>query len=609
MTKKIDDYIKSLLKLLPNKPGVYQYFDSDGVIIYVGKAKNLRKRVSSYFTKSHTSARTRILVRKIVDIKHIVVETETDALLLENNLIKKYQPRYNVMLKDDKSYPWIVVKNESFPRVFYTRNVIKDGSKYYGPFTSVHLVRTIIDLFKQLYLLRTCKLNLSKQNIENKKYKVCLEYHIGNCLAPCIAAQDENDYNENIRQVHNILKGKINVVIDVLKQKMLLHAENYEYEKAQIYKEKLLLLENYQSKSTIVNASINDVDVYSIIDDENYAYVNYLKLVNGSIIQVHTIEIKKKLSESKEDLLAISIVSIRQKFYSASREIIVPFIPDYQIDDVKYVVPVKGDKKKLLELSEKNVKFYRLEKLKHIENTDPQKHTNRILNTLKKDLHLHDLPVHIECFDNSNIQGTNPVAACVVFKNARPSTKDYRHYNIKTVEGPDDFASMQEVVYRRYKRLLDENKNLPQLIIIDGGKGQLSSAVTSLDNLNLRGKIAIIGIAKRLEEIYFPDDSVPLYLDKNSESLKVIQHARNEAHRFGITFHRNKRSKNFINSELDNVKGIGTKTIELLFSEFGSLKKIKKAAQNNELQKLIGNSKAEIISNYFFKVSKKHLKL
>lgn len=604
MTKKIDDYIKSLLKLLPNKPGVYQYFDSDGVIIYVGKAKNLRKRVSSYFTKSHTSARTRILVRKIVDIKHIVVETETDALLLENNLIKKYQPRYNVMLKDDKSYPWIVVKNESFPRVFYTRNVIKDGSKYYGPFTSVHLVRTIIDLFKQLYLLRTCKLNLSKQNIENKKYKVCLEYHIGNCLAPCIAAQDENDYNENIRQVHNILKGKINVVIDVLKQKMLLHAENYEYEKAQIYKEKLLLLENYQSKSTIVNASINDVDVYSIIDDENYAYVNYLKLVNGSIIQVHTIEIKKKLSESKEDLLAISIVSIRQKFYSASREIIVPFIPDYQIDDVKYVVPVKGDKKKLLELSEKNVKFYRLEKLKHIENTDPQKHTNRILNTLKKDLHLHDLPVHIECFDNSNIQGTNPVAACVVFKNARPSTKDYRHYNIKTVEGPDDFASMQEVVYRRYKRLLDENKNLPQLIIIDGGKGQLSSAVTSLDNLNLRGKIAIIGIAKRLEEIYFPDDSVPLYLNKNSESLKVIQHARNEAHRFGITFHRNKRSKNFINSELDNVKGIGTKTIELLFSEFGSLKKIKKAAQNNELQKLIGNSKAEIISNYFFKVSK-----
>ncbi len=599
MSKAINQHIQSLLKVLPNKPGVYLYYDSNATVIYVGKAKNLKKRVSSYFTKSHYTAKTRILVRKITDIKHIVVETETDALLLENNLIKKYQPRYNVLLKDDKSYPWIVVKNESFPRVFYTRNVVKDGSKYYGPFTSVYLVRTILELFKQLYLLRTCNLNLSESNIKKGKYKVCLEYHIGNCLAPCVGKQEESDYNENINQIHNILKGKIGSVINVIKQKMLAYASKYEFEKAQIFKEKLDLLENYQSKSTVINASISDIDVYSIIDDDKYAYVNYLKLVNGAIIQVHTVEIKKKLNETKEELLPMAIFSIRDKYHSESKEIIVPFKCDYQFNNVKFVVPKRGDKKKLLDLSEKNVKLFRLEKLKHIENTDPNRHANRILNKLQSDLRLTELPVHIECFDNSNIQGTNPVAACVVFKNAKPSSKDYRHFKIKTVVGPDDFASMEEVVYRRYKRLLDENKTLPQLIVIDGGKGQLNSAVKSLEKLNLRGKIAIIGIAKRLEEIYFPQDSVPIYLDKNSESLKLIQNLRNEAHRFGITFHRNLRSQNFAGSELDNIKGIGEKTIELLLSKFKTISKIKQAAQQNKLAGVIGSAKEKLIINYF----------
>jgi len=598
MSKSIETYLQSLVKVLPNKPGVYQYYDKDGVIIYVGKAKDLRKRVSSYFVKNQDSAKTRILVRRIVDIKHIVVETETDALLLENNLIKKYQPRYNVMLKDDKSYPWIVVKKEAFPRVFYTRNVIKDGSKYYGPFTSVTLVRTIIDLFKQIYLLRTCKLNLSRDNIAKGKFKVCLEYHIGNCLGPCVGEQSEEDYNEGIEHIHHILKGNIGSVIQILKERMNNYAEDFEFEKAQNVKERLSLLENYQSKSTVVNATISDVDVYSIVDDENFAYINFLKVVNGAIIQVHTIEIKKKLNEIKEELLPLGIVSIREKFFSVSKEIIVPFHIDYQIDNVKFLVPIRGDKKKLLELSEKNVKFYRLEKLKHIENVDPQKHTKRILNTLKTDLRLQELPVHIECFDNSNIQGSYPVAACVVFRNAKPAAKEYRHFNIKTVDGPDDFASMEEVIYRRYKRMLDEKKDLPQLIVIDGGKGQLSSAVKSLDELGLRGKIGIIGIAKKLEEIYFPGDSIPIYLDKNSESLKVIQHARNEAHRFGITFHRNKRSKDFITSDLDQIKGIGEKTREILFSEFGSIKKMKEA-DFKKLEQKIGTSKAGIIVNFF----------
>ncbi len=598
MSENSSNQFDAIIRVLPDRPGVYEFFNKEGVIIYVGKAKNLKKRVSSYFVKTHDSAKTRILVRSIVDIKHIVVETETDALLLENNLIKKYQPRYNVLLKDDKTYPWICIKNEPFPRVFYTRNMIKDGSKYYGPFTSVLMVRTILDLFKQIYMLRSCKLNLTRQNIENKKFKVCLEYHIGNCKGPCINGQSAADYDESIEHIHYILKGNIGQVIQMLKTKMNLSAELFKYEEAHILKEKLALLEGFKSKSTIVNPDITDVDVYSILDDENFAYINFLKVVNGSIIQVHTIELKKILNETKEELLPLGIVAIREKFHSVSKEIIVPFALDYQINLVKFTIPQIGDKKKLLELSEKNVKFYRLDKLKQIENVDPLKHTKRILKTLQDDLRLKELPVHIECFDNSNIQGTNPVAACVVFRNAKPSKKDYRHFNIKTVEGPNDFASMEEIIYRRYKRLLDEEKDLPQLIIIDGGKGQLSAALSSIDKLGLRGRISIIGIAKRLEEIYFPGDSVPLYLDKNSESLKVIQQARNEAHRFGITFHRDKRSKDFLKSELSEIDGVGEKTIEVLFSSFGSIKKIKNA-DLDQLKNLIGDAKAKLVLDFF----------
>jgi len=600
MSEQIKNKLKIQVKLLPENPGVYQYFDKNNEIIYVGKAKNLKKRVSSYFYKTHDSAKTRILVRKIYEIKHIVVDTETDALLLENNLIKKYQPRYNVLLKDDKSYPWICIKKEEFPRVFYTRNIIKDGSDYFGPYTSTYLVKLMIKTFKEVYKLRTCKYKLSNENIASKKFKVCLEYHIGNCKAPCISEQGIEEYNAGIKNIKNILKGNIHSVISLLKNKMFEFADNYEFEKANEVKQNLVLLENYESKSTIVNPKIKDIDVFSIKNDDSFAYVNYLKVVNGSIIQVNTIEIKKKIDETKEDLLSIGIIEIRNKFYSQSKEILVPFELDYELDGVKFIVPQIGDKKKLLELSEKNVKYYSLEKLKHKENIDPKKHTNRILKTIQKDLHLQSLPSHIECFDNSNIQGAYPVAACVVFKDAKPAKKEYRHFNIKTVEGIDDFASMKEIVYRRYKRLLDEKKDLPQLIIVDGGKGQLSSAVESLDELNLRGKISIIGIAKRLEEIYFPDDSVPLYLDKNSESLKIIQQARNEAHRFGITFHRDKRSKGMLVSELDKIDGVGEKTKLKLIENFKSIEKIKNASFD-DLKKIVNSAKAKIILEFYKK--------
>jgi len=592
--------IKQKIKVIPDKPGVYQFFDNYDVIIYVGKAKNLKKRVSSYFSKNHDHGKTRILVSKIRDVKHIVVETEMDALLLENNLIKKYQPRYNVMLKDDKTYPYICIKNERFPRVFLTRNINQDGSKYFGPYTSVRMARVILDMFKQLYQLRTCNYNLSEENIVKNKFKVCLEYHIYNCKGSCVGKQSVEEYNENIEHIAKILKGDIQKVILALKKNMNVFSDNFEFENAQNIKDKLELLDNYRSKSTIVNSSINNVDVYSITDDEKYAYVNFMKIVNGSIIQVHTMEMKKKLDENKSDLLMLSIVNIRQKFNSLSTEIIVPFKPENSIEGVKYYVPKIGDKKKLLDLSERNVKYYRLEKNKQRANIDPERHTKRILNGIKEDLHLLELPKQIECFDNSNFQGSFPVAACVVFKNAKPATKEYRHYNVKTVTGPDDFASMEEIIYRRYKRLIDEKKNLPQLIIIDGGKGQLSASVKSLEKLNMRGKISIIGIAKKLEEIFFPGDTVPLYLDKNSETLKVIQHARNEAHRFGITFHRNKRSAAFLNSEFEEINGIGKKTIELLFSHFKSFEKIKNS-DPEELKKIIGASKANIILNYFWK--------
>ncbi len=598
MNKKRLEQLKSIAISLPDKPGVYQFYNSENKIIYVGKAKNLKKRVSSYFLKNYDSGKTKILISKINNIKYIVVNSEQDALLLENNLIKKYQPRYNVMMKDDKSFPWICIKNENFPRVFYTRKHIKDGSLYFGPYTSIKMVKVILDFFKQLYKLRTCNYNLSQKNIKQNKFKVCLEYHIGNCKAPCVEKQNEDEYNKAIDEIKNILKGNIYNVTKYLKNLMQKYADKYKFEEANKIKEKIKILENYQSKSTIVNPSINNVDVFSIIDDEKSAYVNFLKVVNGAIIQVHTLEMKKKLDETKEELLPMAITEIRQKLSIDSKEIILPFYPDIKLDYTKIIVPKRGDKKKLLELSERNVKYYRLEKIKQFERINPQKRYDRILNTIKKDLHLNNLPVHIEGFDNSNIQGTNAVASCVVFKNAKPFKKEYRKFNIKTVTGPNDFASMEEIVYRRYKRLIDENKSLPQLIVIDGGKGQLNAAIKSIKKLNLYGKIAIIGIAKRLEEIYFPEDPTPVYLDKNSESLKIIQQIRNEAHRFGITFHRDKRSKSMVKSELDEIKGIGEKTKQKLLEKFKSISKIKQA-DFNELEEIIGKAKAKLLLGYF----------
>ncbi len=538
------------------------------------------------------------MVRQIADIKTIIVETEIEALLLENNLIKKYQPKYNVMLKDDKTYPWICIKNERFPRVFSTRNIVKDGSEYFGPYASVRMMNTILELIRKLYPLRTCNYNLSQENIDNDKFKVCLEYHIGNCKAPCVGKQTEDDYSEAIQNIKAIIKGNIHGVIKYLKQLMKQYADELVFEKAQLIKEKIQLLENYQSKSVVVSPTINDVDVFSIISDEKYAYVNYLKVINGAIIQGHTIELKKKLEETDDELLQIGIVELRSRFNSESKEVIVPFTPELQDENMKFLVPQRGDKKQLLELSERNAKYYRLERKKQQANVNPTKHADRVLEKLQKDLRMNEKPVHIECFDNSNIQGTNPVAACVVFKDAKPSKKDYRHFNIKTVEGPDDFASMTEVVYRRYKRLMDDKQPLPQLIVIDGGKGQLGAALKSLDQLGLRGKITIIGIAKRLEEIYFPNDSVPLYLNKTSESLKLIQYLRDEAHRFGITHHRNKRSKAAIKSELAEIESIGYKTAQQLLWKFKSVANIKKASLQ-ELEQVISKKRAKVVYDYF----------
>ena len=585
------------LKTLPDSPGVYQYYDKEDKILYVGKAKNLKKRVASYFTKTHENAKTRILVKKIVMIKHIVVNTETDALLLENNLIKKYQPRYNIMLKDDKTYPWICIKKERFPRVFMTRIVIKDGSEYFGPYTSVRTVKVLLDLIRELYPLRTCKYDLSKEKIDAGKYKVCLEYHLGNCKGPCENFQSEVNYNEAIKAIRNIVKGNFKESLEKFQEMMMGFAEKMEFEEAQKVKEKLDLLSNYQAKSTIVNPSINNVDVFSIISDESYGYVNFFKIANGSIIQSHTTEIKKKLDETDAAILSLAIVEIRQRFNSMSKEVYVPFKVDLG-DTVKVTVPKLGDKKRIIELSERNAKYYRQEQFKQIKIADPDRHVKRIMAQMQKDLRLSEEPRHIECFDNSNIQGTHPVAACVVFKDGKPSKKEYRHYNIKTVEGPNDFASMEEVVFRRYKRLLAEDEPLPQLIVIDGGKGQLSSALKSLDLLGLRGKIAIIGIAKRLEEIYYPGDPIPMYLDKKSESLKIIQFLRNEEHRFGITLHRNKRSKSAIQSELEQIPAIGKQTITSLLRKFKSAKRVKNATFE-ELKAVVGDARAKKVFKYF----------
>ncbi|MCD8438687.1 excinuclease ABC subunit UvrC [Tenacibaculum finnmarkense] len=587
------------LKTLPTSPGVYQYFDNDEVIIYVGKAKNLKKRVSSYFTKTHENGKTRILVKKIARIEHIVVDTETDALLLENNLIKKYKPRYNILLKDDKSYPWLCIKKERFPRVFSTRRVLKDGSEYFGPYTNIKMVQSLLSLIKELYPLRTCTYDLSEQKIASYKYKVCLEYHLKNCKGACEGYQQEEDYQQEITAIRNILKGNFKEILDKLQSLMLGFASEMKFEEAQKIKDKLALLQNYQAKSTIVNPSINNVDVFSIISDETYGYANFFKVMNGAIVQSYTTEIKKKLDESNKHLLELFIIETRNRFNSLSREVYVPFKVDLG-EQIKVTVPKLGDKKRVVDLSERNAKYYRIEQLKQLKIVNPERHINRIMRQMQRDLRLQDEPRHIECFDNSNIQGTHPVAACVVFKDGKPSKKEYRHYNIKTVVGADDFASMEEVVFRRYKRLLAENEPLPQLIIIDGGKGQLSSALKSLDALNLRGKIAIIGIAKRLEEIYYPGDSVPLYLDKKSESLKIIQFLRNEAHRFGITFHRNKRSKTAIKSELEEIPGIGEQTIATLLRRFKSVKRVKEATLD-ALEETIGVSKAKKVVQFYQK--------
>ena len=599
MAENPDRDLTALVKVLPDKPGIYQFIDGGGTIIYIGKAKNLKKRVASYFKKDHSfSGKISVMVKKISDIQHIVVDSELDALLLENNLIKKYLPRYNVMLKDDKTFPWICIKNERFPRIFSTRNIIKDGSEYFGPYASGKMMHTVLELIRSLYPLRNCKHNLSKKNVDSGKYKVCLEYHIGNCLGPCIGKQTEEDYDNFIREIREIIKGNISTIIRELKKMMMMHAGDFEFERAQIIKEKLQLLENYKSKSTVVNPKINNVDVFSIITDEKFGYVNFLRVVNGAIVQAHTIELKKKLDESDSDLLSLAVTDIRQRFGDSRRELILPFRPEQELPDIKVTIPRKGDKKQLLELSERNAKYYKLEKQKKLDLIDPERHSRRILETMKEDLRMKEQPVHIECFDNSNMQGDYPVAAMVCFKNARPAKKEYRHYNIKTVEGPDDFASMEEVIYRRYKRLMTEKKDLPQLIVVDGGKGQLSSALKSLEKLKLRGKITIIGIAKKLEEIYYPGDSLPMFLDKTSETLRVIRHLRDEAHRFGITHHRKRMEKGTIRSELTDIDGIGFNTAQKLLWKFKSVKKIKEAKEE-QLAEVIGKSKAGIVFRHF----------
>jgi excinuclease ABC subunit C len=602
MAKSLNKYfsqLESIVRHLPPKPGVYQFLDDKNKIIYIGKAKNLKKRVSSYFAKINSiSGKVQMLVRKIADIKFIVVDSEQDALLLENNLIKKYQPHYNVALKDDKTFPWICIKNEPFPRIFHTRNVIRDGSVYFGPYANVRLMHTLLDLIRQLYPLRNCNLKLTDKNIIGKKFRVCLEYHIGNCKGPCEGLQSAEDYNLSIQLSKEIIKGNINTVARQLKDLMLEYAGKMEFEKAHIVKEKLKLIEKYQSKSTVVNPSIHDVDVFSILQDGPQAYVNFMKVMNGAIIQVHTIELLKKLEETPEELLSLAITDLRQRFGSQSPEIIVPLLMDYTIEGVIFTVPKIGDKKKLLELSERNVKYYQLEKEKQKELVDPEHRTNRILNRMMNDLRMTELPVHIECFDNSNIQGDYPVAAMVCFKNTKPDKSEYRHYNIKTVEGPNDFASMEEIINRRYKRLLDENSPLPQLIIIDGGKGQLSAALKSIEKLGLHGKITIIGIAKKLEEIYYPNDPLPMYLDKKSETLRIIQQMRDEAHRFGITHHRRKREKGSIKAVLTEIEGIGFSTNQVLLRKFKSVKTIQLATLE-ELQDVIGKARAKIVYGHF----------
>lgn len=596
--ERIKENISSIVQNLPSKPGVYKFINKDEKIIYVGKAKNLKKRVNSYFSKNHLDAKTRILVSKILHIDYVVVNSESDALLLENNLIKELQPKYNILLKDDKTYPWICITNEQFPKLYKTRTKINNGSLYFGPYSSGYLLKVLLELIKQLYQLRNCNLSLNEEGITNHKFKSCLEFQIGNCLAPCIGLQKKESYNDNIQQIIRILKGDVAELTNNLKQNMAALASNLKFEEAQILKNKLQILETFQSKSVVVSPTISNVDVFSIINDEDAAFVNYLRIVNGAIIQTHNIVLKKYLDESESDLLLSAIQTLREMFESTSKEIIVPFKPEFEVEHIKTIVPQRGDNLKLLELSQKNVKLFRhdiqMNKLK----ANYGKVNVRLLDEIKTALHLPELPVHIECFDNSNIQGEFPVASCVVFINGKPSKKDYRYFNIKSVVGPDDFASMEEIVERRYKRFLDEKKHLPQLIIVDGGKGQLSAALSSLNKLGIADKVSLISIAKKLEEIFKPNDTLPLYLDKRSEVLKLIQRMRDEAHRFGITFHRNKRSKAFLQTELENIDGIGNKTIELLLKEFKSIENIKTATKE-AIETVVGKAKTALLLEYF----------
>lgn len=602
MSADFSEHIRSQIKTLPEGPGVYQYFDSDKNLLYVGKAKNLKKRVSSYFNKEHDSSRLRIMVRKIVDIKTVKVETEVDALLLENNLIKSLKPRYNINLRDDKTYPWIILKRERFPRLFYTRKKIKDGSDYFGPYASVKLMHTLLDLIRQTYPLRTCNYDLSEENIRKGKFRACLEYHIGRCKAPCVGKQEDDEYNTNIREIRQIIKGDTAFALRELRENMHAAAEAYEFERAEALRQKIELLSDFQSKSTIVHPSITNTDVVNILSDENSAFVHYFQIINGSIINSQTMEMRKKIEESDDDLLSFAIVEFRSRFSSESREILVPFAPELRIPNTEYIVPKIGDKKKLMDLCTKNALAYKQEQEKQVALTDPERHTERIMNQMMKDLRMTEQPRRIEGFDNSNIQGSHAVSAMPVFIDGKPAKKEYRHFNVKTVEGPDDFKTMEEVIFRRYSRVLEENLPMPQLIVIDGGKGQLGAAVQSLNKLGLMGKVAVIGIAKRLEELFFPGDPLPLYLDKRSETLRIIQQIRDEAHRFGITHHRNKRSRATFKTELNEIKGISEKTAEKVLIAFKSVKGVKEAGQE-ELSALIGQSKARLIYDYFHAAS------
>lgn len=593
-----DEFVAAYRDSLPSQPGVYRYFDEEGSILYIGKAKDLRKRVSSYFTKNDHTFRIAYMVRKIEKIEFTIVDTEQDAFLLENSLIKKYQPRYNVNLKDDKSYPYIVIKKEDYPRVFLTRQFIRDGSEYLGPYTSVGQVRIILNLLTAIFPVRTCTLNLSPKNIEAGKFKVCLQYHLKNCLGPCENLQSMEDYDESIRQIRNILKSNFGSVLYYLKGRMQAYAEALEFERANEFKQKIDLLTDYQSKSTIVNPKLNNVDVYGYSETETHAFINYLRIGNGVIVQAKALELKKVLDETREELLETAITEFSFSENLSIDEILVPFEVGLPFENIKVIVPQIGDKKKLIDLATKNAMYSKQERVKQYQSSEEKNPSFRIMKTLKDDLKLKDLPRHIECFDNSNLQGTNAVSSIVVFKDAKPSKKDYRFFNVQTVEGPDDFATMEEAVFRRYRRMIDEGNPLPNLIVIDGGKGQLSSAINSLKKLEIYGQVPIVGIAKRLEEIYFPEDTLPLYINKKSESLKLIQRIRDEAHRFGITAHRKKRSKGQTTSELTIIKGVGQKTFEKLLQQFKSVKKLKEATEE-EIATAIGEAKAKLVVKHF----------